>query len=417
MKKNLRLLVCCTIHGLTTLASPAPAATLLEQASPEKQQIFAGIKTAVLQEAAQKPLLLSENDEVYFWLMSARLIPLMEAYHYSHDPAFLDAYVPLQQQVLSQRYTHPTKPEWNGWFGYKTGVDTPAGLAELDHESIVYYVPALMFAQEVRQDPALQAKYGKLADEWLADVQRSIWAWDLRGCWHELGDKGGWYSFPTQTPDPKTGELVDLPGKSSGGVFPYNKVHALDQALTLAYQITGDDKYRERMEKCAIFFKSHWRTDDKHVEWNYRDHVFPGDYVSGVVGQGPPKTGAFVHPHPSYYILDSEDVVRLYDQGIVFTKDDITKLLQTNLEFMFMGDEKDPKFRMIDGSYKPEGKYNKGTLWPALAHFSDRVRQLWKTQLDNKHDWTSTSALEYLIETSQPVSWEPRMAAKPAPGN
>ena len=192
--------------------------------------------------------------------------------------------------------------------------------------------------------------------------------------------------------------------------FALDEAHALDEALTLAYQITGDVKYRQHMEKCATVFRAHWRVDDKHAEWNYRDHAFAGDYVSGILGQGAPKTGAFVHTHPSYYILDSTDVVMLYDQGIVFSRDDIKKLVQTNLEFMFMGDEKKPTYKMINGAYAPAGKYNKGTLWPALAHFSEKTRQLWKTELDNKpNGWASPSALKYLIETAQPVSWEPRL--------
>ena len=397
------------VIALSFLSAHAVEPAALEKASPEDQQAFAKIKDAILKEAAKPPLILTENEEVYFWLMNVRMEPLLDAYHYSHDPAFLEAYVPLQQQVLTQRYMHPSKPEWNGWFHYKAG-GNPTGLAELDHENLVYYAPALKFVQEVRNDPALKDKYGKMADDWLADVQRSLWAWDKRGCWHDMGDKGGWYSFPTQYPDAKTGELTDVGGISAGGAFPYNKVHAMDEGMTLAYQITGDDAYRQRMEKTATYFKAHWRIDDKHVEWNYRDHVFPGDYVSGVVGQGPTKTGAFVHPHPSYYILDSGDIVLLYDQGIVFTKDDINKLIQTNLEFMFMGDEKNPKFKMINGSYKAAGKYDKGTLWPALAHFSDKVRQLWKTQLDNTPGgWSSPSALDYLIETAQPVSFDQRL--------
>lgn len=408
-----RLLVTFCLLATLSLPTRAADAPALTKASPENQAHFAKIKDEILKEAALKPMILTENDEVYFWLMNIRLEPLLDAYHYSHDPAFLEVYVPLQQQVLTQRYIHPTKPEWNGWFHYKTGVDTEAGLAELDHESLVYYVPVLKFVQAVRQDPALKEKYGKLADDWLADVQRSLWAWDKRGCWHDLGDKGGWYTFPTQYPDAKTGEMITITGKSSGGSFPYNKVHAFDQALTLAYQITGDDAYRQRMEKCATYFKAHWRSDDKHVEWNYRDHNFPGDYVSGVVGQGATRTGAFVHPHPSYYILDSSDIALLYNEGIVFTRDDINKLIQTNLEFMFMGDEKNPKFKMIDGSYKAAGKYDKGTLWPALAQFSEKVRQLWKTQLDiTPGAWSSISALDYLIETSRPVSFDQRELLK-----
>ncbi len=402
----------CSTLAMASIALPALAVdpAPLEKASPEDQQNFAKIKDAILKEAAQPPMILAENSEVYFWLMNVRMEPLLDAYHYSHDPAFLEAYVPIQQQALSQRYIHPTMPEWDGWFNYKTEATTTGGQAELDHESLIYYVPVLKFIQEVHGDPALKDKYGKIADDWLADVQRSLWAWDKRGCWHDLGDKGGWYTFPTQYPDPKTGELLQLTGKDQGATFPYNKVHAFDRALTLAYQITGDDAYRQRMEKTAAYFKSHWRIDDKHVEWNYRDPNFPGDYVSGVIGQGPTRVGAFVHPHPSYYILDSGDIVLLYDQGIVFTKDDINKLLQTNLEFMFMGDEKNPKFKMINGAYTAAGKYGKGTLWPALAHFSDKVRQLWKTELDNTpNGWASTSALDYLIETSQPVSFDQRL--------
>jgi hypothetical protein len=65
---------------------------------------------------------------------------------------------------------------------------------------------------------------------------------------------------------------------------------------------------------------------------------------------------------------------------------------------------------MINGAYTAAGKYGKGTLWPALAHFSDKVRQLWKTELDNTpNGWASTSALDYLIETSQPVSFDQRL--------
>ena len=70
------------------------------------------------------------------------------------------------------------------------------------------------------------------------------------------------------------------------------KRRALGEALTLAYQITGDEWYRTRLAKCAKFFRTHWRVKDDHVEWNYRDHAFASDYVSGKLGEGDTKTGA-----------------------------------------------------------------------------------------------------------------------------
>jgi hypothetical protein len=403
---------------LVSSAAWAQEKSMLEKASAEDQKLFAELKPLILKEAAQKPLVLAESAESYFWVMSARMVPLLKAYSYSKDPAFLEAYVPLQEHVLSQRYLHPTKPEWSGWWTYK-GSDETSAL--IDHDTIVFFVPALMFVKEVRSDAKLKEKYGAKAEAWLKDVETGIRNWDKRGSWHDLGDKGGWYTNVAFIPNEKTGELVPRSSVHGGGTTPYNKPHALFEALELAWQITGDAWYRDRMANCEKFFVAHWRVDDKHVEWNYRDHAFPGDYVSGVVGQGKTKTGAFVHYKGGYYALDVEGAVRAYDAGAFIERKHIEQFLKTNLEFMFLGDEKDPKFKMINGQYKPEEKYYKGYLWTSLAHFSPKVRELWKTtvaQAREKKGWMWwDNALNYLIETSQPVSWEPRYAkpgAKPA---
>ena len=105
--------------------------------------------------------------------------------------------------------------------------------------------------------------------------------------------------------------------------------------------------------------------------------------------------------------------MRAYDLGVFYTRADIEKLLQTNLEFMWMGDEQNPKFRKLNGVYEEEGKYNKGTLWTPLAHFDQRIRDLWKTRIAQSRQsrgwmWWA-DALGYLTETSKPVSWEPRL--------
>jgi len=408
----LSLLSVVLLAGAVSAAEPS----LLSKAGPEEKQLYAQAKPLILAEAAKPPLILKDSVESYFWVMSARLAPLVRAHGYSKEPELLEAFVPLMKQVLSQRYIHPSKPEWSGWFHYKDRF----GDAMIDHDTILYFVPVLRFVREVRADASLRSRYGELAEKWLKDVQASIRAWDRRGCWHELGDKGGWYSNPTHYPDPNTGELVRRTDIFAGGVIPYNKVHAFCEALSLAYRITGDEWYVQRMAKCAKRFRGNWRVDDKHAEWNYRDHAFAGDYVSGVVGQGKTRTGAFVHVKGGYYALDVEGVVCCYDVGAFYQRADIEKLIQTNLKFMWMGDEKDPKFRKINGTYKAEGKYNKGYLWTALAHFSPEVRRLWKTQLETQRKarrwmwWAST--LDYLVETSQPVSWEPRYVKKaPAP--
>ena len=81
------------------------------------------------------------------------------------------------------------------------------------------------------------------------------------------------------------------------------------------------------------------------------------------------------------------------------------------------GAEEPPTFLDVDGrtpEESPDKLHKRARLWTALAHFSPRVRELWKLHLDDpKKDWMwHISAMDYLLEMSQPVSWEPRHIRK-----
>ena len=410
----------------STGAAETPRQFPLQTASAEDQALFAEVKASVLKEAAKPPLILTDVGEGYFWVMSARMMPLLDAYEYSGDAAFLDAYVPIQEHVLSQRTRHPTRPDvWTGWWYYK-GADTLYDMPI--HAAIAYYTPALRFVGFVRADPALRAKYGRAAEAWFKNiVDVEIPSWDKRGTWHDLGDGTGYYTHVTQHPVKGSDKIVAREDLYGGSTLAYNKVHAFIESLVLAHRLTGDDAYRQRIEKCEKFFRNRWRVDDKHAEWNYRDYSGPWDYdpnetqptrrgASNQHDGRKTKTGYFIHPKGGYYAADLEAIVACYNVGIVFTRADIEKLVRTNLEFMWMGDATDPKFRKIDGSYTEEGKYGKGYLWTALAQFSPQVRSLWKTQVErarkaNSYNWAA-GALSYLLATAEPVSWEPRYATE-----
>jgi len=386
--------------------APVHAEAPLASASREDKMLFAQVKPLLLKEAAKAPLVLGKSKESYFWIVASRMAPLLTAYEYSGDPEFLEAFVPVMEHVLSQRYVHPTQPDvWSGWYHYQDGKLRYMPI----HAAIAYYKPALRFVRAVRANPELQARYGAKAEAWFKDITEvSIPAWDKRGCWHDLGNGEGYYTHTTHYPDARTGRLVKRDDTYAGTTLAYNKVHAMIEAFCLLYRMTGDEWYRERIEKCERFFRNRWREHDDHVEWNYRDFSGPWDYVDGRGGKT--KTGYFVHPKGGYYAADLRAIVQCYDLGIVFTRDDMEKLVKTNLEFMWMGDEQNPKFRKINGKYTEEGKYGKGYLWTALAHFSPKVRELWRTQIDNGRGgfgW-ATGMLGYLVETARPVSWEPR---------
>jgi hypothetical protein len=401
-----RLVMCLTFVIQCVSASSALAASMLESAPAEHKKLFEEAKQLILKNGRKMPAPLIESDQNYFWVAEEKLKSLVSAYRYSKDPEFLEVFVPLMERYLSQRYIHPNKPEWNGWWDYK---DAKGSYALIDHDAILYFVPALMFVEEVKNDASLKEKYGAKAEAWLKDIEVSIRAWDQRGCWHDFDEKTGWYSVGMEYPD-KDGNLQKNMSIFPGGTYAYNKVNDFILSLVLAYRLTGDEWYRVRMEKCAAFWRDHWRDDGSHVEWNYRDHALPGDYESGVVGQGKPKTGAWVHPNSLYYEVDVRTATALYDAGIFFQKPDLEKLIKTHLELMWRKDTP-PTFTNINGK---DGRNKNGFLWTSLAHFDPRVRNLWKESINNpQRTWTwQKSVVEYLIEMTYPVSWQPRDAGE-----
>ena len=73
--KTWRLLsATCALLAMALISNQVRAVETpaLQKASPEDQQAFAKIKDALLAEAAKPPLILTENQEVYFWLMNVR---------------------------------------------------------------------------------------------------------------------------------------------------------------------------------------------------------------------------------------------------------------------------------------------------------------------------------------------------------
>ena len=393
---------------LATLACPV-SATPLEHAPSEHRAMFESIKPLILANARQPVEPLSESGESWFWVNSHKLSPLLDAYEYSGETAFLDVFVERMKSILSERYIHPTQPDtWSGWYHYKTRTHSYMVI----HAGIVYYKPALRFVQFVRSNPDLQSKYGLNANIWLEHITNiSIPAWDKRGAWKEMGEDEGWYVKLTQKPDPITHELIPEADRLAGTTYAYNKLHEMLHGFLLAYQVTGNEAYKVRVEKCARVFRRNWRIDDRHAEWDYREILGPWDYKSGKVDGGETHFTSWIHPKGDYYGTDVGYAVACYNCGIQFSKQDIEKLIQTNTAFMYQENNGSPYFTNIDGSYKTDderGKsFGRGSLWTSLAQFSPRIRELWKAQIDradpSKYGYAN-SVMSYLLAVSKPVT-------------
>jgi hypothetical protein len=181
----------------------------------------------------------------------------------------------------------------------------------------------------------------------------------------------------------------------------------------IAYRLTGSEWYRERIERCARVFRHHWRIDDVHAEWNYREILGPWDYKSGKIGEGDTHFTSWIHPKGGYYGTDVGYVAACYNHGILFDRMDIEKLIQTNTEFMLRGEDASPQFTNIDGSFKvyeeaDKKSFGHGSLWTSLAQFSPRIRELWQAQIDQadpEQYGYANSVMGYLLAVSRPVSW------------
>ncbi|MCZ7644718.1 MAG: hypothetical protein M5U26_05435 [Planctomycetota bacterium] len=402
--------VLIALLGLFCACSLLAGETPYERAPAEHKKLFDAAREELLKDSEQPLKPLASMDERWFWFAAAKLEPLLDAYAYSRETVFLDRFVATMEQALKERYVHPTEPEtWSGWFHYKTQDHSYMVI----HAGIAHYKPALTFALLVRADPALNDKYGAKAEAWFKEIHETdIRAWDRRGCWKDFGEKGGWYVKITQKPDAATHQLVPEDDRLAGTSYAYNKAHRMIEGLVLAYRLTGDAWYKERIEKCERYFRSKWRVDEKHAEWNYRDRTGVWDYNEGIEDEAHAKFGEWVHPKGGYFATDVDAAVACYDAGLAFTRADMEKLIQSNLEFMWDGNEKKPEFSNINGKVNPQGKMTgHGSLWTALARFSEKTRTLWRAELDamrpGKFGWTK-NVMAYLLAVSEPVSWEPR---------
>jgi len=405
------------IRTLTTLAilvsfaraEPAP----LDSASHEHRTLFEQVRPLILENGAKPVAPLSESGESWFWTNAHRLTPLLDAYAYSHDIVYLDTFVSLMEGILAERYIHPSDPEtWSGWYHFQVKSHSYMVI----HAGIVYYKPALRFVELVRAKPSLSSRFGETAKKWYADITDvSIPAWDKRGAWKKIGDREGWYVKHTQKPDPLTNKLIPEADKLAGTTYAYNKLHEMLRGYLIAYRLSGNTWYRDRIEKCARVFRRNWRIDDSHAEWNYREILGSWDYKSGILGEGDTYFTSWIHPKGGYYGTDVGYVVDCYNHGIGFGRADIEKLIQTNTDFMYRGDDASPQFANIDGSFKVYEEKNKksfgrGSLWSSLAQFSPRIRELWKQQIDRADPARygyANSVMSYLLATTRPISWDP----------
>jgi hypothetical protein len=238
--------------------------------------------------------------------------------------------------------------------------------------------PVVLMARTVLRTPALQGKYGAKARQYLALSEQVFRKWDSRGCWREVKEGGVWVVPPFGI-DPKTGQWTEGYSRrlTDGFSLPANKQNLVAMWLLAMHDATGNPLYRQRAEQWWRQMKARMRLRDggRFYVWNYWDPAGPWDYRP----DGRPKHWVGVHPNGGYYGIDVEGIVAAYEHGLVFTKEDVARLIATNRDFMWNREVRGAAFQRIDGG-PPDNRWPKtpGVLWTALVPHDPTLRKVFE---------------------------------------
>jgi len=326
-----------------------------------------------------------EMGEEIGWLVT----PFLNGFHYGYlatgDRKWIDLLIDWADSVVKRGVKEP-----DGYVGWPKAAGASTSSVKdsyTDNElgEAMALRPMVLMAGEILKTPALKEKYGAKAGEYVKLSEQVFQKWDSRGAWREVEvpKDGGLWVVPPFGIDQKTGKWTEghEQRNTDGFSLPDNKQNFIADWLIAMYDVTGKPLYKERAEKWWRVMKSRMklREDGKYYVWNYWDAGGPWDKKP----DGSLKHWVGVHPNGGYYAVDVEGIVLAYEHGLVFTKEDIDRLIATNRDFMWDKQVQGAKFQRIDGG-EPDKRWAKtpGVLWTALVPYDPTLRKVFEANHD-----------------------------------
>jgi hypothetical protein len=316
-----------------------------------------------------------EMGEELGWLVSPFLNGFYYGYRATGDVAWLD-----RLADWTHAWTVRGIKEPDGFLGWpKSGT---GGVLEenLYTDSLLGEAmalrPAMLAARDILRDRTLKQKFGDMAQTWLELAESTFEKWFVRGCWREVKEGGVWV-VPAFGMDRQTGQWTEGYARRTTDGFsnPDNKQNLIALWLLSLHDATGNPVYRTYAQKWWRVMKSrlHTRQGGKYFVWNYWEPAGPWDLKR----DGSPRHWVGVHPNGGYYQIDVEAMVAAFEHGLVFTREDLDKLIATNRDFMWNHQVKAAKFQRMDGG-PPDARWKDtpGCLWTALAPYDDTLRKV-----------------------------------------
>jgi len=324
--------------------------------------------------AINNPNLYQPAGENWAWNAAYNIEYFMYGYRAWGDPAWLEAGIKYYDYLVARLQKGPDG--YLGWIGpyiYDT-----TQWCDVHIGDAILFNGMLDFAEIVLKDPELEKVYGEKARQYveLAEVNL-IEKWDARGTWYEHGPYGTYFSWNRYL-DP--GDLSQWHKRdyirNSNLSLPFNKNTAMGIAALRLYRITGKELYKDKAVKIFNLLKSRMQLHDDYYVWNYWDPVSPWDIN---VSANTTRHWVGVHPNRDYQSSEVADIVEAYHSGIVFSEEDMKRIVNTNIKVMWNQNRISPDFRNSNALILPGGigpDNTAGTLWSSLAYFDQTVRDL-----------------------------------------
>jgi len=328
-----------------------------------------------------------ETGEEIGWLVG----PFVDGFYYgylaTHDTRWIDRLIDWTDAWVRRGVKEP-----DGYIGWPKIDTTTAtqGVAGQYADSMLGEAiglrAAVRMADTILKTPALKAKYGTKAHEYIALSERNFEKWDRRGCWRELPTGGVWVA-PEFGIDRQTGGWTAGYARraTDGFTLPDNKENLIALWIIALYDATGKPVYRERAEKWWKVMRARMklREDGKYFVWDYWDPAGPWDYNA----DGSTRHWVGVHPNGGYYDVDVAGIAAAYAHHLVFTRKDIDRLIATNRDYMWNHQVEGAKFQRIDGE-APDARWkdSPGVLWSALLPYDATLKKVFEANF-NPASW------------------------------
>jgi len=412
----------------------------IERADEREKKIYDFIKARMLPLGAEQVTSIAGRTgfgERVGWVIAPMLETLIWGYRYSGDVAWLDRFAAMMAALDEALTADPDGAlGWHSAAGArKFGETWPpawpgASLETAWQQSEALVVAACAeFAMTVRDDPALREKFGDKADAWMRRLETKVVPkWESR-CFYQLSEDRAVFTWParafkrsTMTWEPYPG----LPNEGVGLTLPHPAQGQIVLQYLALWRLGGKEAYRTRAAKllrwqksCLRFYRKgrpprlgrkDKRPADKSVYWwNYWDPAQDTDFRP----EGGLAFGMYLSLEPMHYARDVEALVEGYHCGAVIDKDDVQRLVTTQLKKMLAGGTGEGEKPV----WKDPLGQKRGMIWPHLAEFDDRLDGLLDASLSarmnefgselrfmqERHTWADWTRRH--LGTAQAITW------------